>query len=239
VSPKRIVAAVDGSTMSLVALRYGAEIAVRSSGALKAVFVKDVKLLESGALAATPTFARPLEDAIEREAAEALGRARDECAALGLRIETSVRRGVVPLVLLEEAADADLLTMGRWGEHALWATGLLGSAVEAVVRKVGKPVLVASGAYAPPRRIVAAYDGSPFATRALELAHAVAACFGVPVEELTILRSEPAPEIAAAATPETIVFMGAYGHSPMRELILGSVTEQVMRSARGPVVLCR
>ena len=143
---KRIVAAVDGSTMSLVALRYGAEIAAKAGATVRAVFVEDVKLLESGALMAAQPKGR-LEEAIEREAEEALVRARDRGAQAGIKIETAIERGVVPLVLVEEAKGADLLTMGRWGENALWATGLLGSSVETVVRKVGKPVLVASGAY--------------------------------------------------------------------------------------------
>lgn len=237
---KMIVAAVDGSAMSLVALRYGAEIALRTQSAIRAVFVKDVKLLESGALmAAAAPLGTAIEETVAREAEEALGRARDVCGRLGIKIATDVRRGVVPLVLLDESRDADLLTMGRWGEHALWATGLLGSAVEAVARKVGKPVLVASGPFQQPRRIVAAYDGSPFAKKALGLADEVAAAFGLKVEKLTFELGNPVAEIAAEATQDTLTFMGAYGHSPLRELVLGSVTEQVMRKARGPVVLCR
>lgn len=236
---KLVVAAVDGSTPSLLALRYGAEIAARAGAALRAVFVKDVKLLESGALMAV-RGGEEVEEAIGREAEEALGRARDRCGRLGLRITTKVKRGVVPLVLCDEARDADLLTMGRWGENALWATGLLGSAVEAVVRKVGKPVLIASGAYKTPKRVVAAYDGSPLAKRALALAEEVAGALGLEVETLTVSKGRnAAQEIAGEATPDTITFLGAYGHSPLRELVLGSTTEQVMRRAKGPVVLCR
>ena len=37
--------------------------------------------------------------------------------------------------------------MGRWGENAIWASGLLGSAVESVVRKVKRPVLLAAGPF--------------------------------------------------------------------------------------------
>lgn len=265
---KRVLAAVDGSAMSLVALHHGAELAGRTGASVRAVFVKDVKVLESGALAARPVH-DTVEAAVAAEAASALGRARDLCGRLGVPIETEVRRGVVPLVLVEEAREADLLTMGRWGEHALWSTGLLGSAVECVVRKVQKPVLVASGPYAPARRALVAFDGSPHARKALALAAEIAG--RLDDRTLTLLAvgddaarretlldeadeiaraaglgarrlsnaGDPAAEIASEADPETIVFMGAYGHSPMRELVLGSVTEHVMRKARGPVVLCR
>jgi nucleotide-binding universal stress UspA family protein len=264
---KQIVAAVDGSVMSLVALHYGAEIARRVGARVRVVFVKDIKLLESGALARGPAH-ETLEAAVAAEAEAALGRARDRCGRLGVVTETVVRRGVVPVVLCEEAREADLLTMGRWGEHALWATGLLGSAVECVVRKVQRPVLVASGPYEAPRRALVAFDGSAHARTALALGIEVAERIGLPLALLTVgddparraaaldeaaaaceaaglrpvrlsNKGEPAAEIASEASPETLVFMGAYGHSPMRELVLGSVTEQVMRAARGPIVLCR
>lgn len=236
---RTVLAAVDGSADSLVALHYGAEVALRARASVRALFVKDVKLLESSALASCA--AQPaVEDAVAREAEGALGRARDLCGRLGLRVTTDVRRGVVPVVLVEESREADLLTMGRWGEHALWAGGLLGSAVEAVVRKVGKPVLVASGPHEPVRRVLVAYDGSPFAERAKALASDVAALYGLPLESFTApAASSAADEIASEATAGTLLFMGAYGHSPMRELVLGSVTEQVMRKAKGPVALCR
>ncbi len=276
---KNVLAAVDGSPDSLVALRYAAEIAQACGAAVRALFVKDAKILESGALALVkdePAVAGAIEAAIQEEAQQALGRARDLCGRLGVPLETEVKKGVVPLVLLDEARDQDLLAMGRWGEHALWNTGLLGSAVECVVRKVQKPVLVCSGAYRAPRRLVAAYDGSLHARTAHRLAGEVAAKQKLPLAVLHVSRDrgrqgdevlaqaaqeietlaarglapaapperlhhrgEPAAEIAAEADAGTLTFMGAFGHSPMRELILGSVTEQVMRAARGPVILCR
>ncbi len=36
-----------------------------------------------------------------------------------------------------------------------------------------------------------------------------------------------------------LVVMGAYGHSRLRELVLGSTTVQIMRSVNCPLVLCR
>ncbi len=271
---EHVLAAVDGSADSSVALRYAAEIARAFGGRVRALFVKDVKMLASTALAALPSLGERLEAAVAAEADEALGRARDVCGRLGVPFETEAVRGVVPLVLVEAAARADLVAMGRWGDHALWATGLLGSAVECVVRKVQRPVLVCSGTHEPARRVLVAHDGSERARSALFLGAAVASACGLPLALLhvegrdagaadratAILRGAaadleahfpglaredllhggvPAPEIAAEADPRTLTFMGAYGHSPMRELILGSVTEEVMRRARGPVVLCR
>jgi nucleotide-binding universal stress UspA family protein len=271
---EHIVAAVDGSPMSLVALHYGAELARRSGAWIRGVFVKDVKMLESGALVEDAVHDQ-IEKAVTAEAQEALGRARDLVGRLGMALETDTHRGIVPQVLCEEAQNADLLTMGRWGENELWATGLLGGAVECAVRKVNKPVLVASGPYRAPKRVLVAYDGSEYSLRALRMGAYVAGIYRVPLALLTVCwhaeeggvlleqaekiahenppqgaggpveirklvhDGERAPEIAAEADPDTLTFMGAYGKSPMRHLILGSVTAQVMRAAKGPVVLCR
>ncbi|MHC4831817.1 MAG: universal stress protein [Planctomycetota bacterium] len=266
---KLTVAAVDGSPMSLVALHYGAEIAKRLGAKIRAVYVEDQKLLGTGLLAEAPVHDQ-LETALEAEAKETLYRASDRVARLGMPLETRSRRGVVPLVLCEEAEDADLITMGRWGEHAIWATGMLGSAVECVVRKVGKPVLVASSAYQQPKRVLVPYDGSTGSEKALGWGAELAGAFEVPLvlqtvnlneeaaaelldaatskareirADLTIERlsyhGDRSAEIASEAGPDTLTCMGAYGHSPLRELILGSVTAQVMRLAKGPLLLCR
>jgi len=44
---------------------------------------------------------------------------------------------------------------------------------------------------------------------------------------------------ACEETAATFIVMGAYGHTRIRELILGSVTSQVLRKARVPVLLVR
>jgi nucleotide-binding universal stress UspA family protein len=51
---------------------------------------------------------------------------------------------------------------------------------------------------------------------------------------------EPAEEILLAAKDNTInlIAMGAYGHN-IREFILGSITEHVMREAPCPILLYR
>lgn len=52
---------------------------------------------------------------------------------------------------------------------------------------------------------------------------------------------EPAEEIlsAAAKLKCNLIAMGAYGHSPFRELILGSITARVMRRADIPILIYR
>jgi nucleotide-binding universal stress UspA family protein len=48
---------------------------------------------------------------------------------------------------------------------------------------------------------------------------------------------DPATAIAHQTTIDTLLVMGAYGHSRLYRMTLGSVTEQVIRQANGPVLL--
>jgi nucleotide-binding universal stress UspA family protein len=60
------------------------------------------------------------------------------------------------------------------------------------------------------------------------------------VQEEAII-GEPAEEILKAREKYDcdLIVMGAYGHSPLRELILGSITARVMRRAPCPVLIYR
>lgn len=57
------------------------------------------------------------------------------------------------------------------------------------------------------------------------------------------MREHGRPEevIAAAVTAATapILLMGAYGHSPLRALIVGSTTTAVVHSVKAPILLMR
>lgn len=57
----------------------------------------------------------------------------------------------------------------------------------------------------------------------------------------TLDRGKPEAVIAdvVAATPGAILMMGAYGHSPLRTLIVGSTTTAMIRTVRVPVLLMR
>lgn len=48
---------------------------------------------------------------------------------------------------------------------------------------------------------------------------------------------DTATEIIARSAVDTLVVMGAYGHSRLYHMMLGSVTEQVIRFAQGPALL--
>ena len=179
------------------------------------------------------------------------------------------RHGGIIETIIEREELADLVIIGKRGASADFARGHLGSKVERVARQSVKPVLVAARAFAQPRTILVAFDGGPSARKALAYAassplfaglglHVVmagrpdgplAAHAGWPQELLamrdnspiTIMDGRPDEVIARqiATTSAQMLIMGAYGHSPLRQMIVGSTTTEMVRSCTIPVLLFR
>ena len=185
------------------------------------------------------------------------------------RIEVTHRHGGIVETILEREAEARVVVIGKRGASHAFAAEHIGSKVERVVRASTRPILVAPREVVPPRSIVLAYDASPAARRALERCAGSALLRDLPVEivsagtddaarrsaldaaatelgpdrEVRVAlrpgRPEDAIAAAAAATPQALVVMGAYGHSPLRSLIVGSTTTATIRTVRVPVLLVR
>lgn len=178
------------------------------------------------------------------------------------------RHGGIVETILEREADARVVVIGKRGASHEFAADHIGSKIERVVRASSKPILIASRAIEPPKVAVLAYDGSPAAGRALERCATSPLFAGMPVHVVvagaddarhrslldeagaaldgrevatTLDRGTPETVIAdvVAATPGAILVMGAYGHSPLRTLIVGSTTTALIRTVRVPVLLMR
>lgn len=184
-------------------------------------------------------------------------------------VEVTHRHGGVVETILEREASARVVVLGKRGAGHAFAAEHIGSRVERVVRASSRPILVASREVAPPAALILAYDASPAARRALERCARSPLLRDLPVEIVTAGpddperraaldaaaaelganrevraslrpgRPEAAIAAAAAATPGALVVMGAYGHSPLRTLIVGSTTTATIRTVRVPVLLIR
>ncbi len=184
-------------------------------------------------------------------------------------VRTLHRHGGIVETILEREADARVVVIGKRGASHEFAAGHIGSKLERVVRASTKPVLVASLEYAEPRSIVFAYDASPAAKRALGRLIESPLFAGIPVNvvmadadneahrralsdavlrlgderEVTTTLEPGKPEAVIAKvveqTPGAMLMMGAYGHSPIRTLIVGSTTTTMIRTVRVPVLLVR
>ena len=179
------------------------------------------------------------------------------------------RHGGVVETILEREETARVLVLGKRGVAHEAGGEHLGSMIERVVRASAKPVLVASREYSEPRHVVFAYDASPAADRALERLANSPLFAGLPVtivmaeasgdaERAKLARAETAfaPEHSVtailergkaeqvipgvvAATEGALLLMGAYGHSPIRRMILGSTTTEMVRTVKAPVLMVR
>ena len=178
------------------------------------------------------------------------------------------RHGSVVETVAEFEGGADLVVIGKRGEAADFDKGHLGANLERVVRASVLPVLVAARAFRPISRVLIAYDGGPAALKALDYAarqpllkglecHLVtvappgaAPSLDQPAEMLRrggvevtaeILHGDPEQAIAAyvGAAGIDLLVMGAYGHSRIRTLLVGSTTTALLRACRIPVLVFR
>ena len=179
------------------------------------------------------------------------------------------RHGGIVETILEQEVSARVIVIGKRGASHQYAPDHIGSNIERVVRASSKPVIIASREVAEPRTVIFAFDGSPAAKRALErlvnsplfvdlpvhivmadtdneahrqsLAEAEKQLGAKHAVTSTLLRGKPEAVIAdvVAKTPGAVLVMGAYGHSPLRTLIVGSTTTSMIRTVHVPIILVR
>lgn len=197
-----------------------------------------------------------------------LAGASERLRSEGLAVETLHRHGGIVETIVEREADADLVVIGKRGASGEFATDHIGSKVERVVRASNKPVLIASREIRDLTEVVVAFDGSAAATRAVQFVASSPLFAGLGVhlvmagpEEANHRRQlDGAAALLTCAKSSAHLFesrafkvigdfmlgragamlvMGAYGHSPLRTLIVGSTTTTMIRTVHAPVLLVR
>lgn len=205
---------------------------------------------------------------LEERGQAALDAFRQLCEEAGVSCETVQTTGVVVQRILEKSELVDLIVMGRGGEHSLWLDGLVGSTTAGVVRGAKQPVLVTGVDTPGTNRCLIAYDGSTHAKRALQAAANIAADWNLACHVLVVGDEKAAPLLEEARSylkthdvraecilrggdpSETIVsyakecsanllIMGAYGHTKVRELVVGSTTAYTLNHAPCPLLMSR
>jgi nucleotide-binding universal stress UspA family protein len=185
------------------------------------------------------------------------------------QVDLVQRHGMLVDAVVELERDAAMVILGKRGMAAGMEAGHLGANLERVVRASSRPVLVANRAFQAMSRFVLAFDGGPAALRAVDYVaqglltrglecHLVAVVppgapsrtldqvadmlrgKGIAVEASHI-HGEPEEAIAAYVTTAQaqLLVMGAYGHSRIRNLLVGSTTTALLRACRIPVLVFR
>jgi nucleotide-binding universal stress UspA family protein len=183
--------------------------------------------------------------------------------------EVRLRHGALVDTLTDLEQDVRLFVLGKRGEHADLAKMHLGSQLERAVRAVHRPLLVASRQFKPIGKFLIAFDGSNTIRKGVEMlasspllqglqCHVVTAGTDASAQEqLDWARNTLAtagfdthialqPGTADAVISEYVsahaidlLVMGAYGHSRIRQLIVGSTTTATIRTCLVPVLLLR
>lgn len=183
------------------------------------------------------------------------------------QIETTLEYGGLVETVTAMEKDADLVVIGKRGESAGFAKLHLGSNLERVIRASTRPVLVASREFHPIRSVVIAYDGSATMDKAVhfvcesplfkdiscrlihvgdkataELEEATARLLAARLDATTESLSG-IPEVvvsdAVARHGADLLVMGAYGHSRLRQLLIGSTTTALIQRSKIPVLVFR
>lgn len=177
---KTILIPTDGSEYGKTAINYGIYVAKKLKAHIIGIHVIDLRLIHcpiitdvTGPIGLPPcTDLFPtLEKELEKKADDILASFKEQCLGSGLPFATKKVYGLVGEAIVEEAKSNDLIIMARRGEHFHVAIGgIIGSTTEFVVRKAGKPVMVTPKNFIEIESIALAYDGSPPADHALEIA---------------------------------------------------------------------
>jgi len=274
---KRILVPTDGSEHAAIGVRYAVAMAKQYGATLHGLHVVDIKLLEgpflrdiSASLGTAPYVNHQGNIAmiLEERGKTAIEAFRAACEDAGVACETSQATGIVARCILEKSELADLIVMGRGGEHTEWLDGLVGSTTEAVIRRANHPVLVTATDTPGTTRFLVAYDGSHNANRAIQAAAGISADWSMPFHVLIVSeRKGEALRVQARAYLEThalevdyilkqgdpsevivayaeecaadLLVMGAYGHTKVRELVVGSTTAYAINHAPCPLLLVR
>ena len=238
---KSILACTDGSEHGDAACEYAATLALRLKARLSGLHVLDSRMLEgplmadiSGWLGAEPFSAQlaHFRQLMEQKGNALMESFRALCEKQGVPAEVMVRTGLPARVILAEEPRVELVVLGRQGEHAEWTGDLAGSTVERVVRHSVKPCLVTPVAFQPVKKILAGYDGSGHASRALHEAIELAVALNVPLVILVAAENADEEERARQLAEDAMRLARAHDCIAADLVVQGEPSEQLRAKAK-------
>ncbi|MBL0419980.1 universal stress protein [Ramlibacter sp. AW1] len=198
-----------------------------------------------------------------------LGELRQRALAAGVReVDVRQRNGVLAEALSELQSGVGLVVLGRRGASATRTGRDMGRNLEWAVRAVQRPVLAVTEEFREPSRVLLAYDGSAVTRRGVESIARGKLLQGLPIHVLMAGQSRRASSVdwatqtlvsaglevssaIMAGDPERVIaqsvqareidllVMGAYTHAPLRSLVFGSKTTDLLRASKIPALLLR
>jgi len=271
---ERILVGLDGSEESWTAGLLAIHVAQRLGARLTVAHVIDARVVEGPAVETLAPLwgevsGRPFQpevmrvyrdrgtsllDRFCREAEE------NDCGTIDRVLEI----GVADESILGLCEEADLLVVGKRGEHAAFRQHVIGTCLSHVLHHLPCPVLIAGPDARVPVRCLVAYESAQESVNALDLAiryaervggeiglvhagderaddvlasaHAIIGDRNVEWESVRI-DAEPAEAVLEAARrwESECLFMGAYGHNRLHDFLFGSRTSELIGAVTIPI----
>lgn len=201
-----------------------------------------------------------------------LDHAKDELLKAGVaddNLNILYRRGPLVDTILDAEQHADIIFIGKRGEHANEGSEFLGSNIEKVARAVHKPLFVVSSVTRPIEKFLIAYDGKDSVKKAIDFliespllkglaCHLLtvehkagdidatkvvdrlkAAGFDVTFESKESQHPDQAISDYVSENEIDLLVTGAYSHSRIRSMLLGSTTASLVKSCQIPLLMFR
>ncbi len=283
---KMVLACIDGSALSDAVCDYAAWIAERIDVPLKLLHTID----HHHETAATTDLSgnlgvnsrdHLLEEMSDLEHVKSKARIRlgksilqeasDRVIEMG--ISTSInclQHGSLVESLTEFEDDISIFVLGARGKIHEDQSNQIGAKLEAMIRSLHRPILVANQAFKTPRRIMIAYDGGEAAENAVDMVadsplYKGLVCHLVCVDKKGVaenLLDKAAHRLGAAGGIDVVsahlqgkvehklceyqlshhidvTIMGAFSHTRLHDLLVGSFTVKMLLNTKTPLLLLR
>lgn len=193
--------------------------------------------------------------------------AQKRASAAGVEhVAVHQRHGELIETLTELEPETRLYVLGQHDHESKPKRFLLDHNLESAARALHRPILVANATFSPPTRVMIAFDASTTGRKMIDMVadspllrelDCVVASVGEDAASLrwaedrlgqagfkvsaTQLSGEPADALLEFAGQNQVdmLVMGAYGHSRIRQLVVGSTTTAILRRAMIPVFVLR
>ena len=228
-----VLVTTDGSEAAAAAERYGITLAARLRARMVGLSVVEDRYArgsQEDGLSVPPPPQDALSNYLKSRADAACSRLAERARQENVEAACESAQGIADDQIVERGGQADLIVVGRDGQHAPYPTGLIGSTADGVIRKTGKASLVVPVEAQLSGPIVLAFDGSPGAKIGAVLAVQLATRFG---ESIHVFVDSKDKGRAAARFNEVRAAVGSLP-TPVREIssTLGRPDVKIVDSAR-------
>ncbi len=193
---KNILVPIGGSDYSYNALELAVRSARNFDSLITGLYVKDIRFFEGpwfksirGRVVSDPYFElkRSVDSSLNIREKKIKSYFEYVCDKADVKHKFEAYKGIPSRIILSRTKDADLVIMGKRGEHAKWLQKLLGSECFRVLHDIDKPLLVVDKVLPKEvKKVLLCFAGGHFADKALEMTRCFYEKSGSKLSVLTI-----------------------------------------------------